>query len=171
MSFTPPELLLRKFFNDDPTAFEKACYGVYLRDFRAAPPECRPRPMYADTRPVCVRQVPHTNRADREYTYWHLITGDEGCPGTAPAKPDEERMERMPYARPFIEESGEQGFKVWHNVRGRNRHLCIWHDCLNVVVVLADYGNHWELKTLYRPTRKRKLEFHKEYAQSLKGWR
>ena len=170
MSLTLPSLLLKSLFGGDETAFEAACLAIYNRDFRSAPPERLSQPRYVDSRLVTVRTAYHEHRADREYTYWHLITGDEGNPGTPVLQPEEERIERMPYVRPFIEQSADAAFKVWLNVRGKNNHLCIWHDGLNVLVVLADYGNVWELKTLYRPKRSRKEQLHREYARNKQTW-
>jgi hypothetical protein len=175
MSLALPPLLKRSGFTGPAEvafeAFEAACHAVYRRDFRGAPPECRPQPRHPqDSRAVTVRTTPHPCHAGRDYTYWHMITGDEGHPGMKRDPPDPERMERMPHVRPFIELCPEAEFKVWRNVRGQSRHLCIWHDKLNLLVILADYGPVWELKTCYRPQPRRRQELHKEYARSRKGW-
>jgi len=135
---------------------ELAAWAVYRKDFATVP---RFR-----TENVGVVRRAHKVRADREHTYWHMIT--EGEPEESRTTPMPDRLERLPWTRPIIENEGDAAasVKVWANERHGNTHVCIWFDRQNYIVVLKQCTGHYLLKTAYCPEPKRQQQLHREYA-------
>ncbi|MEI6972781.1 MAG: hypothetical protein WCL44_14845, partial [bacterium] len=89
-----------------------------------------------------------------------------GSPEELRKAPMPDRLERMPWAKPLIENEGDTAaaIKVWANERHGNKHVCIWFDRNNYLVVLKQCAAHYLLKTTYCPESKRQRQLHKEYA-------
>jgi len=140
----------------DVDALETAAWAIFQRDF-AAFPQFRGEA-------VSVSRTPHKARADREHTYWHVIT--EGEPEESRSTPMPDRLERMPWTRPLIENETcpLSAIKVWSNRRGGSTHVCIWFDRVNWLVVLKQLSTNYLLKTTYSPESRRRQQLHKEYA-------
>jgi len=76
--------------------------------------------------------------------------------------PMKDRLERSPWILPVIENEGE--VKVWSNTRKGHRHICIWMDRQNYLIVLKECRDHFLLKTTYCPESRRRQQLRREYA-------
>lgn len=150
-----PDRLDRTAFPDE-AALEAAAWAVFQQDFAAAPSFRSER--------VNVDRKSHVARTDRQHSYWHAVT--EGQPEEARITPDPERLERMPWARPLIENEAcpNSSIKVWSNRRKGSTHICIWFDRINYLVVLKQLRTNYLLKTTYSPQSQRRQQLHREYA-------
>lgn len=137
----------------DATALEAAAWAVFQRDF-AQWPQFRGES-------VTVSRTPHKARTDREHTYWHIVT--EGEPEETRLTPIEDRLERVPWTRPLIENEAcpLSSIKIWSNQRGGSTHVCIWFDRMNWLVVLKQLSRNYLLKTTYCPESSRRQQLHK----------
>ena len=106
---------------------------------------------------------PHPANSAREHTYWHMVT--EGQPEEARTAPELDRLERVPWARPVLEHAGDE-VKRWGNVRGSDRHFCIWHSRANYLIVVKQTVKAYLLKTTYCPTIARQRQLHQEFAEA-----
>ena len=113
---------------------------------------------------VRVHRHPHLANTSRWNTYWHCVT--EGEPESIRVSPIQDRLERIPWARPIVENETDShaGIKIWANVRGRDQHVCIWFEPQNYLIVLKIAKNHFVLKTTYRPESNRKNQLHRDYT-------
>jgi hypothetical protein len=150
-----PARLDRAAYSDN-ASLEAAAWAVFHQDF-GSPPSFR-------SELVHINSQPHPARADRYHSYWHAVT--EGQPEESRTAPEIERLERLPWARPVIENEScpNSSIKVWSNQRHGNKHVCIWFDKLNYLVVLKELRTNYLLKTTYSPESRRKQQLHKEYA-------
>ena len=135
---------------------EAAAWAIFQKDFSAFPP--------FRTEDVRVIRAPHKARADQGHTYWHMVT--EGEREETRGKSISDRLERVPWARPVIENEADVGsaMKVWSNQRSGNTHVCIWFDRQNYLVVLKQCADHYLLKTTYCPESWRRQQLHREYT-------
>lgn len=138
---------------------EPQAYLAYQADFGLS----RAAVMFRGA-PITVNRRPHPANVLREHTYWHMIT--EGTPESIRTTPMLDRLERIPWARPVLEHIGQPGVKAWENVRGLDRHFCVWHDKINYIVVVKQTADAFLLKTTYQPTSQRRLKLHTEYAEA-----
>ena len=151
-----PARLDRASFSDD-TALEFAAWATFQRDFKTVP-------QFRSER-VHINRHPHPARSDRGHTYWHTVT--KGQPESARKTPVTDRLERIPWARPIIENENcpHSSIKVWSNRRKGSTHICIWFDRINYLIVLKPLRrSNYLLKTTYRPEPRRRLQLHREYA-------
>ena len=150
-----PARLDRASFSDD-IALELAAWATFQRDFATTPQFRLER--------VHVIRRPHPARSDRGYTYWHAVT--KGQSESKRTTPETERLERIPWARPVIENEDcpHSSIKVWSNRRGSSTHICIWFDRINYLIVLKQLTVNYLLKTTYSPQSRRRQQLHREYA-------
>ena len=139
---------------DDINALEIASYALFKNDWSD----------FAAFRgdEVRVHRRPHKANAARWHTYWHAVT--EGFPEEIRKNPMTARLERIPWCRPIIVNENDAVVKVWSNFRKGSKHICIWFDRLNYIVILKQCQNHYLLKTTYCPESRRQKQFHREYA-------
>lgn len=151
-----PDRLDRTAFPDE-IALEAAAWAVFQTAFAQ-------RPTFRGEF-VNVDRKAHKARADREHTYWHLVT--EGEPEETRTTPMPDRLERVPWIKPLIENEAcpLSAIKVWSNQRGGSTHVCIWFDRVNWIVVLKQLKTNYLLKTTYVPESRRKRQLHQEYAR------
>ena len=150
-----PDRLDRASFSDD-TALELAAWAAFQRDFATTPQFRLER--------VHVIRRPHPARSDRGHTYWHAVT--KGQSESARTTPETDRLERIPWARPVIENEAcpNSSIKVWSNRRRGSTHICIWFDRINYLIVLKQLTTNYLLKTTYSPQSRRRQQLHREYA-------
>ncbi|HDH04741.1 MAG TPA: hypothetical protein ENH01_03370 [Nitrospirae bacterium] len=148
-----PEKLAEADF-DDLNALEAAAYAIFQNDWTDFPS--------FRGEDVRVHRRPHIANGDRWNTYWHAVS--EGSPEHLRTSPIPERLVRVPWCRPMVENESDAVVKVWANVRGRDQHICIWFDRINYIVILKQCRNHVLLKTAYCPKSRRKQQLHREYA-------
>jgi len=149
-SWLPDQLSLNDF--NGMADLEIAAYAVFQQDWS------RSSVFRGDE--VRVHRHPHKANPDRWHTYWHAVT--EGHPEETRTTPMQDRLERSPWILPLVE--NEEEVKVWSNIRGRDRHICIWMDRKNYLVILKKCKNHYLLKTAYCPESRRRQQLHREYA-------
>ncbi len=154
----PPWLPARLFQAnfDDVAALEVAAYAIFQRDWAT-------RLIFRGDE-VRVHRHPHVASASRWNTYWHCVT--EGNPEETRTIPIVERVERIPWSRPVIENEADlaRGMKVWANVRGRDQHVCVWFEPENYLVVLKIAYDHFLLKTTYCPESRRRVQLQRDYS-------
>lgn len=108
-------------FNDygDWDRYIEVLYDVYKKDFVLH--KCK---FGANE----LRLKVHPKFQDRAYTFYHIThSGDVENERT----PDLRRCERLPWARPTIENTENYNLKFWEQTRGRNHRVCIWLDVDN----------------------------------------
>jgi len=152
VGWLPVKLNMADFVDFD--AFEAAAYAVFRNDW-----SCFTSFRGAEVR---IHRFPHKANANRWQTYWHAVT--EGYPEELRKLPVPERLERIPWCRPVVENEEDAVVKVWANFRGQSRHVCIWFDRINYIVILKQCSDHFLLKTTYCPQSRRKQQLHREYA-------
>ena len=113
------------------------------------------------------QQGGHRANVNRWHTYWHCVT--EGEPEETRTTPMTDRVERIPWSRPVIDNEADAtaGMKVWANIRGRDQHVCVWFEPENYLVVLKIAYDHFLLKTTYCPESRRRLQLQRDYS----AWR
>ena len=150
-----PARLARATYSDE-ASLEAAAWAIFQQAFASAPT--------FRTERVNINRQPHPARADRNHSYWHAVT--EGQPEESRTAPETDRLERIPWCRPVIENEAcqQSSIKVWSNRRNGNTHVCVWFDQINYLVVLKQLSANYLLKTTYSPESRRKQQLHKEYA-------
>ena len=93
----------------------------------------------------------------------YMVT--EGQPEEARTAPELDRLDRVTWARPVLEHTGDE-VKRWGNVRGSDRHFCIWHSRANYLIVVKQTVKAYLLKTTYCPTPARQRQLHQEFAEA-----
>lgn len=94
---------------------------------------------------VSVEREPHVANPKRERTYWHAVT--KGAPEETRTNPVKERLERVPWLRPFIEHW--QDCRVWWEFRESSKHWNVWHSSVGHVVIIKETSTGYLLKTGY----------------------
>ena len=147
---------LRKDDFPDEAILEVTAYGIFQTDWvtRAV--------FHGDE--VRVHRHPHRANANRWQTYWHCVT--EGEPEEVRKRPMVDRLERIPWSRPVIDNESDQaaGIKVWANSRGRDQHVCVWFEPENYLVVLKIAYDHFVLITTYCPESRRRVQLQRDYS-------
>jgi len=109
-----PELIYLEDYNGDYKSFINAVYAVFERDFVKSQPEFGGQQL---------RHKKHPAFQDRPYTFYHMTHKGEI---ESERTPDLRRCERMPWARPTIEQTETLGIKFWEQERDGNHRVCIW---------------------------------------------
>jgi hypothetical protein len=91
--------------SDGIAAVEPLAWTVFQKDFGRA---AAPVPFQDAT--LEFNRYPHPANPAREHTYWHMVT--EGQPEEARTTPELDRLERVPWARPVLEHTGNE-VKRW----------------------------------------------------------
>ncbi len=140
----------------DLTALECAAYAIFQQAWAT-------HPIFRGDQ-VRVHRFPHRANGSRWNTYWHCVT--EGDPEESRTTPIQERLERIPWSRPVIENEANvaAGMKVWANFRGRDQHVCVWFEPENYLVVLKIAYDHFLLKTTYCPESRRRVQLQRDYS-------
>lgn len=150
-----PGLLLLESFGGDWTAYVNAVYGVFKQGFVDSKPVFRGTQLGLKRHPLI---------DGKEYTFYHMT--HEGV-DEADRTPDLRRCERMPWAKPTIENCDDWQLKVWTQERKGEKRICIWLERQNepdYLVVLAQRKGYllpWTAFTLQYDHERRKKQ--KEY--------
>lgn len=113
---------------------------------------------------VIMNRSPHPANSAREHTYWHMVT--EGQPEEQRILPIEDRLAKIPWARPVLENATDPEIKVWFSPRYTSGNYCVWYSKANYLVVVKQLTNGFLLKTAYTPDYTRVTRLHQEYAAS-----
>lgn len=154
-----PELILLEHFKGDPVKFIDAVYEVFERDFIKHKPKFRGEELRLKRHPVF---------QERAYTFYHMThTGEDEQNRIV----DLRRCERMPWARPCIEECDHWQLKVWPQKRKNHNRICIWleqdeePDYIVILDVRDRFKLLWTAFVAQYPHEKRKKK--KEYEEWL----
>jgi hypothetical protein len=153
-AWLPPRLFESNF--TDILSLELAAYAIFQKDWAT-------RPIFRGDQ-VRVHFHPHRANVNRWNSYWHCVT--EGEPEETRTKPIVERLERIPWSRPLIENESDVAarIKVWANTRGRDQHVCIWLEPENYLIVLKIAYDHFLLRTTYCPESRRRVQLQRDYT-------
>ena len=137
---TLPGIICLEDFGGDYSRFIDAIFEVFEKDFIK-------HKAHFGTFQLHYRY--HPAYQDRPYAFYHMThTGlDEDN-----RLPDLRRCERMPWARPTIEETGSLGLKFWEQDRRNGHRVCIWLEVdngENYFVVLYVHKDYVRLLTAF----------------------
>lgn len=153
--FNLPELILLEDFNGDYTSFIDAVYEVFENDFIKHQTKFRGETLRMKWHPVFQK---------RAYTFYHMTHKGQDEQNR---EPDLRRCERMPWARPVIENCDGWKLKIWPQKRKGANRLCIWleledeADYFVIIDVRKDYKLLWTAFVAEYEHEKRKKQ--KEY--------
>lgn len=153
-----PPLVLFTDYDGDWGRYVEALYAYFKKDFVDSKPSFRGTRLGLKRYPVIQK---------KEATFWHLISEGKY---EADRLPDLRRCERIRWPRPIIDHNADTEIKVWENVRGTEKRICLWFEEQEYLVVLAKRQRYILLWTAYPVTedhRKRKLR--REYEGSKKA--
>ncbi len=155
-----PELILLEDFKGNYSLFIEAVYEVFVKDFVKHKAKFRNEEL---------RLKWHPAFQNRAYTFYHMThKGDD----EQIREPDLRRCERMPWARPIIENCDSWSLKIWPQKRNGKHRLCIWLELKNepdyfvIIDVRKDYKLLWTAFVAEYSHQKRKKQ--KEYDAWLK---
>ena len=145
------------------TSYEDEIYEAFLDSF------VRAGVTFLGTR-VSAQRRPETK--GKGYSFWHVVS-------EAPSRqnrneedriPDISRCERVRWIAWAIEQASidAPGFSWWENRRGRGRHVVIWSEQHDYVVILAARNNYFLLKTAFygiKPHRRRTFKKERDAFQ------
>jgi hypothetical protein len=158
ISLILPDLVLFRESNGYFPDFLEEVYSYFKKDF-------------IDTKPsfqgVRLGLKKHPILDGKEYTFWHIISeGQE----ESERKPCIDRMERIRWPKPMIENSLNKCIKLWKNKRGRDTRILIWYEDLDYIVILCERKGYilpWTAYLVKESNRKRRLN--KEYESYIKA--
>jgi len=130
-----PELILLEEYNGNYRNFIEAVYKVFEKDFIKHKTEFRNE---------ALRMKWHPMYQERAYTFYHMThkgTDEQN------REPDLRRCERMPWARPIIENCDNWKLKIWPQKRKGANRLCIWLELRDEAdyFVIIDIRNNYKL--------------------------
>lgn len=100
---------------------------------------------------------------NKEATFWHFISEGEE---ESERVPDLRRCERIRWPRPIMENIEDQTVRMWENIRGNEKNICLCYGDWEYLIVLRkrkDYILPW---TTYCPyTNKTKLKWQREFNE------
>lgn len=147
-----PHLLRLEDFGGDWPRYIEAIYAVFKRDFVESKPKFRGTKLALKRHPLI---------DEKEHTFYHMThkgTDEEN------RVPDLRRCERMPWAKPTIENCDHWQLKVWIQERKREKRICIWLERQNepdYLIVLAHRKGYllpWTAFTLQLDHERRKKQ-------------
>lgn len=160
MEIVLPELILLENYGGDYKSFIQAVYMAFQRDFVQYKTKFRGEELRLKWHPIY---------QDKAYTFYHMThKGDD----EQNREPDLRRCERMPWARPVIENCDMWNLKIWPQIRKGSNRLCIWLDLedepdyIIILDVRKDYKLLWTAFVVEYEHEKRKKQ--KEYEEWLK---
>lgn len=160
MEIVLPELLLLEDYGGNFERFIQAVYAVFQRDFVKYKTKFRGEELQLKWHPIY---------QDKAYTFYHMTHKGEDEQNR---EPDLRRCERMPWAKPVIENCDAWNLKIWPQIRKGSNRLCIWLDLeeepdyVIILDVRKDYKLLWTAFVLEYEHEKRKKQ--KEYEEWLK---
>ena len=111
-----PQLISLEDYNGNYQLFIDAVYAVFEKDF------IKHKTAFGSHR---LKMKYHPAFQERSYTFYHMThEGDIESERT----PDLRRCERMPWARPTIENVEAYGIRFWEQERNGKSRICIWLD-------------------------------------------
>jgi hypothetical protein len=160
MEIQLPELILLEYFGGDYGRFIEAVYEVFQKDFLHHKTTFRGEELRLKWHPIF---------QEKAYTFYHMThTGED----EQNREPDLRRCERMPWARPVIENCDHWSLKIWPQKRQGANRLCIWleledePDYFVILDVRNDYKLLWTAFVAeYEHQKRKKLD---EYQRWLK---
>lgn len=158
ISFTLPNLVLLQDCSGDYSVFFQRVYSCFVQDFVAS------KPVFQGIR-LGLKKHPLID--GKEYTFWHLISEGKDEQNRLPVI---ERMERIRWPRPLIENSFCVNLKVWKNQRGKDTRILIWYETEEYLIVLNERKGFilpWTAYLVKENHSKRKLM--KEYEAYIKA--
>lgn len=160
MEIVLPELILLENYHGDYKSFIQAVYIAFQRDFVQHKTKFRGEELRLKWHPIY---------QDKAYTFYHMTHKGEDEQNR---EPDLRRCERLPWARPVIENCDKWNLKIWPQIRKGANRLCIWLDLedepdyIIILDVRKDYKLLWTAFVLEYDHEKRKKQ--KEYEEWLK---
>jgi len=155
-----PDLILLENFSGNYQFFIDAVYKVFETDF------VKSKPFF---RGIKLGLKKHPEYQERAYTFYHMThKGEE----EQNREPDLRRCERIPWAKPVIENCDKWNLKVWEQERKGEKRICIWlefedePDYIIILNIRKDYILPWTAFVLEYGNQKRKKQ--KEYEEWLK---
>ena len=150
-SIFPKKLLRKKYESDE--VHTDAAYEVFKADFLAT------RPIFRQTT-MGLKRLPIRN--DREATFYHMTTEGEKEEDRVY---DSERTERLPWAKPLIENEDSDEVRVWKEKKKGKTRIHLWlykRDYLLVIQQMKKEGGvyylPWTAFAIERFHYRRKLE-------------
>lgn len=160
MEIELPDLILLEDFQGNYNNFIQAVFDVFQRDFILHKTKFRGEELKLKWHPIY---------QDKAYTFYHMTHKGEDEQNR---EPDLRRCERMPWARPVIENCDKWSLKIWPQIRKGSNRLCIWlsiedePDYIIILDVREKYKLLWTAFVIEYEHEKRKKQ--KEYEAWLK---
>ena len=126
-----PKIITLEEYGGNYQAYIDAIYDVFFRDFIQHKATFGTNKLNLRFKPL---------QQNRAYAFYHMTHVGEDEDNRLP---DLRRCERMPWARPTIEQAEEMGLKFWEQDRRNGRRICIWLEAENNEVMF--YLNNLEL--------------------------
>ena len=109
-----PDLIELEDFGGDYSTYVEAIYKVFKKDFVDSKPQFRGERLGLKR---------HPEYQGKEYTFYHMTHRGKDEQNRTP---DLRRCERIPWAKPTIEECDSWELKVWEEKRRGEERICIW---------------------------------------------
>lgn len=108
----------------------EALYAIFRRDFIDSPASYRGHGVWF---------FPEKDRG-KENIFWHLVERDDKATGAR--LPDFRRSERLPWARPMLDNLGQPEILDWDYEEGdRSIHTYVWLKDFDYLIVMKKYPN------------------------------
>jgi hypothetical protein len=163
-----PDIILLEDYQGDYGKYIKAVYDVFQRDFIQEKTRFRGELLCLKWEPI------FQNKASTFYHMTHEGSDEQN------RTPDLRRCERMPWAKPTIENCDSWGLKIWTQIRqgkgGTKHRLCLWlefkdePDYIVILEIHKAYKLLWTAFVLQYPHEKRKrLKEYEEWVKTQKS--
>lgn len=145
-----PELITLQSYKGDWKTYVDVIYQIYLNEvvngkltFENLPIRCQYRP------------ATH----GKHFGFWHLISEGKTEDDRTP---DLRRCERIRWIAYIIKNINLPEISYWENKRGNNKHVVLWLEKENFIVILAKRHDYFLLKTIYVHNNKKTEKLRKE---------